>query len=321
VSNDTPRRSKGSATPSGSAAPAEAGEREPSHGPSGETRRGRRERERERSRSRARAISTHRRSFVERHRSELRGLLVVAAVVLVGGFIIVQSNSKAYACASELVPAPSATAQPNGSPGPLGQVQPDMGKNHLVAPAFQRYASCPPASGFHYAAPGGPLTARYYGPDDPTVPQGWVHNLEHGGLVILYSCDRGACDDATQQALQNLYKTFPNSPICGTPKGQIGPVITRFEDMNAPIAAVLWGRVLFQPKLDTQQILDYFATQAELHNPEAQCARPSPTPASSPSGSPAASAGTSPSGAASDNPSSAPSAGSTSSAPVSPSPS
>jgi len=262
---------------------------------------------------------------VERHRGELLGLIAVVALVLVGGFVVVQANSKAYACTSQLIPAPASSPPPNGSPAPLGQVQPDQGRNHLLPPEFQRYASCPPASGFHYQPPGGPIIARYYGPDDATVPQGWIHNLEHGGLVILYSCDRGACDDATQQALQALFKTFPNSPVCNTPKGNIGPVIARFEDMNAPFAALLWGRVLFQQKLDTQQILDYFATQAELHNPEPQCARPTPTPgpSASPSGSPGASpsgsAGASPSGSAGASPSSVPLASPTPSAAASPS--
>ena len=195
------------------------------------------------------------------------------AVVLAGGFVFVQANSKAYACTSQTIPAPSATPLANGSPAPLGQVQADMGRNHILPPESQRYAECPPASGNHYAPPGGPIIARYYGPDDATLPQGWIHNLEHGGLVILYNCDQGACDDATQQALQDLFQTFPDSPSARSQRATIGPVIARFEDMKAPIAALLWGRVLFQDKLDTGQILDYFATQAELHNPEPQCAR------------------------------------------------
>ena len=101
-----------------------------------------------------------------------------------------------------------------------GQVQPDMGRNHILPPESQRYADCPPASGNHYAPPGGPIIARYYGPDDATLPQGWIHNLEHGGLVILYSCDQGACDDATQQALQDLFQDFPDSPRLRRPEGQ-----------------------------------------------------------------------------------------------------
>ena len=249
-----------------------------STGPNGETRRGRRERERARDRSRARTYAPRRRPFLERHRGEILGLVAIAAIVLAGGFVVVQANSKTYACTTLTEPAPPATPLPNGSPGPLGQVQPDMGRGHILPPEFQRYTSCPPASGIHYAPPGGPITARYYGPDDATTPQGWIHNLEHGGLVILYSCDKGACDDATQQQLQDLFRTFPNSPICNIPRGNVGPVIARFEEMKTPIAALLWGRVLFQQKLDTQQILDFFNTQAELKNPEPQCVQPTPSP-------------------------------------------
>jgi uncharacterized protein DUF3105 len=291
---------------------------EPSHGPSGETRRGRRERERERDRARARSYSPRRKPFLERHRGEILGLIAIAAIVLAGGFVFIQANSKAYACTTLTNPSPAATPLPNGSPGPLGQIQPDMGRQHLLPPESQRYTQCPPASGNHYAPPGGPIIARYYGPDNATVPQGWVHNMEHGGLVILYSCDKGACDDATQQALQDLFKNFPNSPVCNFPKGNIGPVITRFEDMKTPIAALLWGRILFQDKLDTAQILEFFRTQAELKNPEPQCARPTPTPASpapaaAPSGSPPGSPGSSPSTAPSTSPAVSPA--------VSPSPS
>ncbi len=91
-------------------------------------------------------------------------------------------------------------------------------------------------------------------------------------------------------------------------------MITRFEDMKAPIAALLWGRVLFQQTLDPQQILDYFNTEAELHNPEPQCAAPSPTlapagsPSVAPSASPAASPSVEPSAAPSTSPAASPSA-------------
>ena len=217
---------------------------EPSHGPGGETRRGRRERERERDRdrdrSRSRTYTSRRQPFLERHRGELLGLLAVAAILFTAGFIFVQANSKSYACTTLTEPAAATTPLPNGSPGPLGQVQPDMGKEHLLPPEPQRYTQCPPASGIHYAPPGGPITARYYGPDSASLPQGWIHNLEHGGLVILYSCDQGACDDATQQALQEFFRTFPDSPVCKIPKGTVGPVIARFEEMKKPIAAMLW---------------------------------------------------------------------------------
>ncbi|MDP9482640.1 MAG: DUF3105 domain-containing protein [Chloroflexota bacterium] len=287
-------------------------------GPAGETRRGRRERERERERTRSRT-TYRRRPFLERNRGAVLALAAIAAVVLAGGFVVIQANSKAYACSTQTNPAPAASAQADGSPVPVGQVQPDLGRNHILAPANQRYAACPPASGPHYPPPDGPIPARYYSPDDSTLPQGWIHNLEHGGLVILYSCDNGACDATTQQALQDLFASFPESPVCKLAKGTIGPVITRFEEMKAPIAALLWGRVLLQDKLDTAQVLEYFRTQAELHNPEPQCARPSPAPSPGPSGSPGASPGASSSAAPSSDTS--PSTSPATSAGPSPSPS
>ncbi|MGZ8527474.1 MAG: DUF3105 domain-containing protein [Candidatus Limnocylindrales bacterium] len=291
MSNESKRSSSGPAAAAGTGAVSGRDAADPGRGPAGETRRGRRERERERSRSR----TTYRRQpFLERHRGSVLALLATAAVVLAGGFVVVQANSKAYACSTQTDPAPAATPLPNGSPGPLGQIQPDMGRGHILAPENQRFAACPPASGPHYAALDGPITARYYAPDDSTLPQGWIHNLEHGGLVVLYSCDRGACDAPTQQALQDLFKSFPDSPLCKVPKGTTGPVIARFEEMKSPIAALLWGRVLFQDKLDTAAILEYFRTLAELHNPEPQCDRPSPTPAPVPSVSPDASSSAAP---------------------------
>jgi hypothetical protein len=245
------------------------------------------------------------RSLLERRRGLILGLVAVVAVVLVGGVVFAQATTKAYACSTLVDPAPTAAPLANGSPGPLGQVEQDMGRNHIATGQSQRYSYCPPASGNHYSGTGGPIVPRYYAPDDSTVPQGWIHNLEHGGLVVLYSCVHGGCDDATQQALKTLAETFPESPLCKIPKGTISPVITRFDDMKTPIAAVLWGRVLLQDKLDTAQILEFFKTEGELKNPEQQCARPSPTPEAAPGASPSAAPGASP--ATSPEPSPSPS--------------
>ena len=176
-------------------------------------------------------------------------------------------------------PAPPASPLPNGSPGAPRPGSAGHGRDHILPPENQRYADCPPASGHPLRHPGRPDHARYYGPDDATLPEGWVHNLEHGGLVILYSCDQGACDRRHAAGAPGPLPGLSGQPAVRLPKGNIGPVITRFEDMKAPIAALLWGRVLFQDKLDTAQILEFFKTQAELKNPEQQCARPSPTPA------------------------------------------
>jgi Protein of unknown function (DUF3105) len=251
--------------------------------------------------------SYRRESFVERHRTRLLvgGTIVVAALVV--GFLYVGATQKAYAC-STLVDPVAATAAPSGSPR-LGQQEKDMGNSHVAVGTVQRYTYCPPASGNHFNAAGrGPIAARYYPPDEGTEPQGWVHNLEHGALVVLYNCSGGCPDDATLQQLKTFVSSFPPSPICNLPAGRIGPVVTRFDDMKTKYAALVWDRLLMLDSLDTNQILAFFATEDERSNPEKQCAAPSPSgipsaePSSQPSSGPSGSAG--PSGSPAASPSS-----------------
>jgi hypothetical protein len=228
--------------------------------------------------------------------------VVVAA--LVGAFFFFSVTASAYSCATTPAPLPSGTPLPNGSPAPLGQAQPDMGNLHITVGANQKYAYCPPASGPHYNNPGidGPIPAKFYGPDDGTRPEGWIHNMEHGAVVILYNCKLGACDTSTQAALQAIPVAFPDSPVCGVKAGNLAPVVARFDDMPTEFAALVWDRVLYLNTLDVNEIKTFYTTEGELTNPEPQCTRPSPGPSSAPSSAPSAE----PSGGSSSAPSSTP---------------
>jgi hypothetical protein len=132
------------------------------------------------------------------------------------------------------------------------------------------------------------------------IPQNWVHNLEHGGLVVLY---RDA--EADQSALRAVYDAIPASPVCGfEPGGQSpGPVIARFDQMAWPFAALVWGRVLPLETLDQAAILDFYARYGERTNPEKYCEVPEPSAGPSASGSvaPSASPAASPSAAPSES--------------------
>ena len=69
------------------------------------------------------------------------------------------------------------------SPQP-GYVQPDMGNGHVAIGTKVTYTYCPPAAGSTTTRAGaGPIPSRVYGPNDTVIPQGWVHNLEHGAIV------------------------------------------------------------------------------------------------------------------------------------------
>ena len=230
-----------------------------------------------------------------------------------------------YACLElfDPTPAPSfvaPTAAPaSGSPAPAvtapppGYVQPDMGKGHAPTGSTIRYTSCPPASGRHYDGAGiGPIRAGYYGPNDAAVPPGWVHNLEHGGIVLLYRCaaapgssgppDDSACTDQRLQALQSLLTQWPASPFCGLPATE-NVVIARFDEMAWPYAALVWDFILPLETLDESLLFEFYASHGERLNPEPRCADPTPTPGPTPTaGPPTASPAASPAGSPAASP-------------------
>jgi hypothetical protein len=226
----------------------------------------------------------YRRSFFSRYRNWIFGVGGVGAAAVIFGFLFLGATAKTYACSNIWNPSPTASPAAGATPQ-LGYLQPDMGRLHN-ATDNQRYTNCPPASGSHFNNPGvqGPIDPRVYGPDDFTEPQGWIHNLEHGALVLLYKCTGDACTDEGQARFKAFYQTFPNSPICNVPKGQQvgpGPVIARFEDMKWPYAALVWDRVLPLQTFDPEQILAFYKQWGERNNPEPACNRASPSPGAS----------------------------------------
>ncbi len=249
-----------------------------SHGPTGTSRAGRREAARHR---------PPEQTALQRLRKPI--LVIAMAVAVVGVTVAVLSSAAAPAYACSTVDTVQAAAD-----GELGQVQPDRGNGHVQAGDKVTYPVCPPASGKHFNKKDyGPLQPKVYGPDDQSLPNGWIHNLEHGGLALLYSCDKGACDAAGLQALRDAAAGFPNSPVCNLPAGTVGPVVARFEQMPTRYAALVWDRVLYLDTLDTARIYDFYARYGErvsdgrfVAPPEPQCAAPSASPSAGASAEP-----------------------------------
>jgi hypothetical protein len=285
-------------------------------GPSGSSRAGRRERPR----------FVERRSFFERYRSLLVGGAVVAAIAVVGGLIFMQATQPAYACTKIFDPSPTPTVSP-GSSTRLGFFEEDMGNSHAVSRP-QRYLYCPPASGSHLNVSGqGPITPRVYKPSDKVGPPNWIHNLEHGGLVVLYGGDSPGATDSGIQAFQQFFDTFPPSPICQVQPGLVGPVIARFDQMPHPYAVLVWDRVLYMDTWDPALALRFFNTEAErldkngalVAPPEDAVGCGAKLQSASPGASEPAAPSSAPSGSAA--PSSVPSAAPSASPAPSPSPS
>jgi hypothetical protein len=262
-------------------------------------------------------------TFLERYRSLLIGVAAVAVLAVVVGVVFIGATQPVVACASTFDPSPTPAVSP-GSSTRLGFPEEDMGHSHTVSRP-QRYLFCPPASGNHINASGqGPIAPRVYKPGDNVGPPNWIHNLEHGGLVVLYRGDSPGATSAGLQAFQDFYNTFPASPICKIPAYQVSPVIARFDAMPHPYALLVWDRVLYMDTWDPALALRFYSEEDErldkdgalIQPPEdafgcgatLKSAAPSAAGSPEPSGAPSAGSSTPPSAAPSASPEPSPSA-------------
>ena len=164
------------------------------------------------------------------------------------------------ACGGEGPTAPGSPpgSLPAGAP-PVVTVAPE-GWAHVPEGAAVSYQSNPPASGPHY-----PVWARYR-EHAGAVPRGyWVHNLEHGAIVLLYRPDAPA---AAVQELRQAFAALPNDPACGHRRALLTP------DPLLPqpfVAAVAAHRVLMADRLDPAWVRA-FADGFRGQGPEAVCA-------------------------------------------------
>jgi hypothetical protein len=142
-----------------------------------------------------------------------------------------------------------------------------LGRNHILNPAQTiEYGFCPPTSGDHYNVTGrGPIRAAVYPKTAEQPPGGWVHNLEHGWVVMLYRCTgpNDCPSDAEMAQMQALYDQAPTQSGCDREL-----LVARFDSMDTRFAEVAWGRAMLTNdfNLDTaltfaQQWMDQFAPE------------------------------------------------------------
>jgi hypothetical protein len=221
---------------------------------------------------------------MERYRTALVVGAVIVGIALVSVFVFLSASQPAYACSNIFTPEPTASPSP-GATENLGYVQPDMGNSHVARGDKVTYTYCAPASGSHYNVAGaGPIAARVYGPTDSVIPQGWIHNLEHGGLVVLYKTTSEGATPAGQTRFKDFEAAFPPVASCG-------PVIAPFDQMSSPFQAILWGRVLPLETFDEARVTAFWEQWGGRTNLEKICPTPNqsgaPTVTTAPSTSPA----------------------------------
>jgi hypothetical protein len=222
--------------------------------------------------------------FFEKYRAVIIG--VIAVVVIGGAIAVVASQSStsaaAYSCTTLLTPGPTdpvptprpatpvptaaaaASTAPGSSPAPqaspwpqptqkLGFTTEDMGRAHVDTSKKVDYDYCPPASGSHYNVGGrAPLPRQFYPPTTALGPGNWIHNLEHGYVVLLY---KGEPTADVQQQLQDIMDGANQSATCGYSK----VIAVRFDDMDPGVnfAAVAWDRELLLNQFDKAALLAF----------------------------------------------------------------
>lgn len=139
-----------------------------------------------------------------------------------------------------------------------GQEVPTQGNAHLQSPGSPHppYNSIPPTSGPHvpWLAPWGVHR----------IPIPWevqVHNLEDGGVILHYRCDR-PCPE-TVAALERFVAAFPTQVI-----------VTPERRLSSAFALTAWGRLMTAEVLDEAAFRRFIETYRGLdHHPTA--AKPS----------------------------------------------
>ena len=102
---------------------------------------------------------------------------------------------------------------------------------HFLTPID--YPDPPPSSGNH-----DPCWAPWGVHTDPVPARNWVHNLEHGGVVYLHSCERD-CDSELAQFTQ-LAQANPRT------------LVTPYPNLPARFALVAWGHRLLSDCVDAE---------------------------------------------------------------------
>jgi len=124
---------------------------------------------------------------------------------------------------------------------------------HIVACTPITYATNPPSSGQHYP------TWADFGAYDFALPRGyWVHNLEHGAVVVTYHCEDGcAADLAAAKAW--LAELKPDA-TCST--GPARALLVPDPDLDVPWAASAWGFTLRADCFDPQAFTKFYLEHA-----------------------------------------------------------
>jgi hypothetical protein len=138
---------------------------------------------------------------------------------------------------------------------------------HVATCTHVDYATNPPSGGDHWG-----VWAAFASYDVPVPREMYVHDMEHGGLILLHKCD-GACPDVLA-ALAEAKDAVAGDPLClQIPDGPTERVVTTPDPLlDTPIAIAAWGATYTATCIDVPSLRD-FAKAHYGHGSETLCAQ------------------------------------------------
>ena len=135
------------------------------------------------------------------------------------------------------------------------------GQTHVELCSPVAYSTNPPSGGDHW-----PEWAAYRIYDVPVAREMYVHNLEHGAVVLSYRCEQAECPDVVK-ALASAFRNTQD-PLCGPAARAI---MTQDLKLATPIAVAAWGATYTATCIDEASLTE-FVNSSIGKGTEAVCA-------------------------------------------------
>jgi Protein of unknown function (DUF3105) len=126
-----------------------------------------------------------------------------------------------------------------------GRTMPDRGQQHIPPGTGIPYQEYPPTSGSHW-----PVVAGWGVYTEPIPDEVLVHNLEHGGIVLVYNCAT-PCPDVVRQ-LPEIFESLPKSKF-----GHVKVVIAPNPRIKTRFALLAWTRLDEFDRLERERVLRF----------------------------------------------------------------
>lgn len=165
------------------------------------------------------------------------------------------------ACGSDDAPPPASTEV--GDCTGIVEVVADQGGQHVVQGTPVEWTTNPPSTGPHYQN-----WARWNREYTELDRRYWLHNVEHGGIVLLYNCPEG-CPEIVE-ALRMHMRERAVDPACSAPiYNRMMIVADPLLPPDVRVAASAWNTTYTDSCIDPY--LERFIAQRYNQAPEDFC--------------------------------------------------